>query len=113
MLSAQSIKNHHSDIFTFLHGNLEIAATHCHVPEEALPQSLVYVTDVAQLSEARRHKPAILIVHVNMADRICAVEDADSCCFSVKNISMGMAILLRYFDSKPWRFTQWGECHPT
>jgi len=27
-----------------------------------------------------------------MAGRICAVEDAASCCFSVKNISMGMAI---------------------
>ena len=35
MLSAQAIKNHHSDIFTFLHGDLEMAALHCHVPEEA------------------------------------------------------------------------------
>src|ERR1700689_1710002 len=113
MLSAQSIKNHHSDIFTFLQGNLEIAATHCHVPEEALPQSLVYVTDAAQLCEARRHKPAILIVHANMADRLCATVDAESCCFSVKNVSMGMAILLRYFDRKASRFTQWGERHPT
>ncbi|HEX3915287.1 MAG TPA: UDP-3-O-(3-hydroxymyristoyl)glucosamine N-acyltransferase [Steroidobacteraceae bacterium] len=113
MLSAQAIKNQHSDIFTFLHGNLETAATHCHVPEEALAQSLVYVTDAAQLSEARRHKPAILIVHANMADRLCAVVDAQSCCFSVKNISMGMAILLKYFDGKAERFTQWGERHPT
>jgi UDP-3-O-[3-hydroxymyristoyl] glucosamine N-acyltransferase len=113
MLSAQAIKNHHSDIFTFLRGDLEMAAMHCHVPEEALSQSLVYVTDAAQLCEARRHKPAILIVHVNMADRICAIEDAESCCFSVKSISMGMAILLRYFDSKSRRFTQWGEHHAT
>jgi UDP-3-O-[3-hydroxymyristoyl] glucosamine N-acyltransferase len=113
MLSAQAIKSQHSDIFTFLRGNLESTALHCHVPEEALPQSLVYVTDAAQLSEARRHKPAILIVHASMADRICPVEDADSCCFSVKNISMGMAILLKYFDSKSSRFTQWGEQHAT
>jgi UDP-3-O-[3-hydroxymyristoyl] glucosamine N-acyltransferase len=113
MLSAQAIKNHHSDIFTFLRGDLEMAAMHCHVPEEALSQSLVYVTDAAQLCEARRHKPAILIVHVNMADRICALEDAESCCFSVQSISMGMAILLRYFDSKSRRFTQWGEHHAT
>jgi UDP-3-O-[3-hydroxymyristoyl] glucosamine N-acyltransferase len=113
MLSAQAIKNHHSDIFTFLHGDLESNATHCHVPEEARHQSLVYVTDAAQLCEARRHKPAILIVHANMADRLCATGDADSCCFSVRNISMGMAILLRYFDSKASRFTQWGERHPT
>jgi UDP-3-O-[3-hydroxymyristoyl] glucosamine N-acyltransferase len=113
MLSAQAIKNHHSDIFTFLHGDLELAAMHCHIPAEALPQSLVYVTDAAQLCEARRHKPAILIVHVNMADLMCANEDAGSCCFSVKNISMGMAILLRYFDAKSFRFTQWGEHHAT
>jgi UDP-3-O-[3-hydroxymyristoyl] glucosamine N-acyltransferase len=113
MLSAQTIKNRHSDIFTFLHGNLDIAATHCHIPEDALRQSLVYVTDAAQLSEARRHKPAILIVHANMADRVCTIADADSCCFSVKNISMGMAMLLKYFDSKSYRFTQWGERHAT
>ncbi|HEY2782523.1 MAG TPA: UDP-3-O-(3-hydroxymyristoyl)glucosamine N-acyltransferase [Steroidobacteraceae bacterium] len=113
MLSAQAIKNHHSDIFTFLHGNLETAAAHCHVPEDAAAESLVYVTDAAQLSEARLHKPAILIVHANMADRLCAIADADSCCFSVKNIPMGMAILLKYFDEKASRFTQWGEHHPT
>jgi UDP-3-O-[3-hydroxymyristoyl] glucosamine N-acyltransferase len=113
MLSARAIKNHHSDIFTFLHGNLEIAALYCHIPEEAVAQSLVYVTDAAQLSEARRHKPAILIVHANVADRLCVFADADSCCFSVRNISMGMAILLKYFDSKAGRFTQWGERHPT
>ncbi|HSZ08860.1 MAG TPA: UDP-3-O-(3-hydroxymyristoyl)glucosamine N-acyltransferase [Steroidobacteraceae bacterium] len=113
MLSAQAIKNHHSDVFTFLQGNLSIEASHCHVPEEALRQSLVYVTDVTQLSEARRHKPAILIVHVNIADRICGDADQGSCCFSVRNISMGMAILLKYFDSKSCRFTQWGEHHPT
>jgi UDP-3-O-[3-hydroxymyristoyl] glucosamine N-acyltransferase len=113
MLSAQAIKNHHSDIFTFLHGDLESAATDCRTPEEAQCQSLVYVTDAAQLCEARRHKPAILIVQANMADRLCATGDADSCCFSVKNISMGMAILLKYFDNKASRFTQWGERHPT
>src|SRR6202046_5333614 len=113
MLNAQAIKNHHSDIFTFLHGDLETAATHCDVPEEARRQSLVYVTDATQLYEARAHKPAILIVHANMADHLCTHADADSCCFSVKNISMGMAILLKYFDCKASRFTQWGERHPT
>src|SRR5450432_3877758 len=113
MLSAQAIKNHHSDIFTFLHGNLQSAAVYCHVPEDAMPESLVYVTDAAQLSEARRHKPAILIVHAKVADSLCPVADADSCCFSVKNIPMGMAILLKYFDDKASRFTQWGERHPT
>jgi UDP-3-O-[3-hydroxymyristoyl] glucosamine N-acyltransferase len=113
MLSAQTIKNHHSDIFTFLHGNLAAIADNCHVPEEARRASLVYVTDAAQLCEARRHKPAILIVHANVAGRLCAQADADSCCFSVKNISMGMAVLLKYFDGKAARFTQWGERHPT
>jgi UDP-3-O-[3-hydroxymyristoyl] glucosamine N-acyltransferase len=39
--------------------------------------------------------------------------DANSCCFSVQSIPMGMAILLKYFDRKRYRFTQWGERHPT
>jgi UDP-3-O-[3-hydroxymyristoyl] glucosamine N-acyltransferase len=113
MLSAQAIKNHHSDIFTFLHGNLEAAAEHCHIPAESATHSLVYVTDAAQLSEARRHRPAILIVHADVAGRLCPLADAGTCCFSVRNISMGMAILLRYFDSKANRFSQWGERHAT
>jgi UDP-3-O-[3-hydroxymyristoyl] glucosamine N-acyltransferase len=113
MLSAQTIKNHHSDIFTFLHGNLEAAAADCRVPEQSSVSSLVYISDSAQLAEARLHKPAILIVHANMLDRVCRVMDQSSCCFSVKNVSMGMAILLKYFDAKCLRFTQWGERHPT
>jgi UDP-3-O-[3-hydroxymyristoyl] glucosamine N-acyltransferase len=113
MLSAQTIKNHHSDIFTFLHGNLEIGASDCHIPEESSLISLVYISDATQLAEARLHKPAIIIVHANMIGRMCAVLDAESCCFSVSNISMGMAILLKYFDSKASRFTQWGERHAT
>jgi UDP-3-O-[3-hydroxymyristoyl] glucosamine N-acyltransferase len=113
MLSAQTIKNQHSDIFTFLHGDLEIEASHCHVPQEALLGSLVYVSDAEQLAEARRHKPAILIVTTKMTGCVDALMDADSCCFSVQSISMGMAVLLRYFDSKCSRFTQWGERHPT
>jgi UDP-3-O-[3-hydroxymyristoyl] glucosamine N-acyltransferase len=113
MLSGQTINNLHSETFTFLQGNLEIMAMNCHVPEEASRQSLVYVTDAAQLSEARRHQPAILVVHAKVADRICAAIDAESCCFSVKNVSMGMAMLLKYFDSISSRFSQWGEHHPT
>jgi UDP-3-O-[3-hydroxymyristoyl] glucosamine N-acyltransferase len=113
MLTAQTIKNRHSDIFTFLHGNLETVATHCHVPEEAALGSLVYVSDPTQLAEARRHQPAILIVPAKMADCANAVVDGESCCFSVKDISMGMAILLKYFEGKSFRFTQWGERHPT
>jgi UDP-3-O-[3-hydroxymyristoyl] glucosamine N-acyltransferase len=113
MLTAGTIKSQHSDIFTFLHGNLEVAASHCHIPEHALLGSLVYVSDAAQLAEARLHKPAILIVPVKMTDCVSAVLDADSCCFSVQNIPMGMAVLLKYFDRKCQRFKQWGERHPT
>src|SRR5208283_3663230 len=41
------------------------------------------------------------------------VDAGASCCFSVRNIPMGMALLLKYFDDKRARFTQWGERHPT
>jgi UDP-3-O-[3-hydroxymyristoyl] glucosamine N-acyltransferase len=113
MLIAQTIKNQHSDVFTFLHGDLRMVASHCHTPEQALSSSLVYVSSPAQLTEARRHKPAILIVPTKMSSCLDAQADADSCCFSVQSISMGMAVLLKYFDQKGYRFTQWGRRHPT
>ena len=113
MLTAQTIMNKHSDIFTFLHGKLENEANHCHVPEEALPDSLVFVSDAAQLAEARLHKPAILIVAAKLSGCVDALTDGDSCCFAVQNVPMGMAVLLKYFDKKCFRFTQWGERHPT
>ncbi|MEP6548452.1 MAG: UDP-3-O-(3-hydroxymyristoyl)glucosamine N-acyltransferase [Gammaproteobacteria bacterium] len=113
MLTAQTIKNQHSDIFTFLHGDLALGATHCHIPEQALLGSLVYVSNLVQLTEARLHKPAIMIVPSKMTAWVDSLTDADSCCFSVQSISMGMAVLLKYFDRKCYRFTQWGERHPT
>ena len=112
-VTAQTIKNQHSDIFTFLHGDLGISASHCHIPAEALLGSLVYVSDPAQLAEARRRKPAILIVPAKMTGCVDTLMDAESCCFSVQSIPMGMAVLLKYFDRKCFRFTQWGERHPT
>ena len=100
MLTARTIKNQHSNIFAFLHGNLEIAASHCDVPDQATPQSLVFVSDSALLAQARLLKPAILIVQAKMAGELDLVADGASCCFSVKNVSMGMAILLKYFDTQ-------------
>ena len=113
MLTAQVIKNQHSEVFTFIRGNLAAAANECRVPEEASADSLVYVSDAAQLAEAQRHNPAIVIVSAKLADCVKANESLGGCLFAVKNISMGMATLLRYFDSKRCRFTQWGERHPT
>src|SRR5271165_1943007 len=113
MLIAQTIKNQHSDIFTFLHGDLQIAASNCHTPEDASLASLVYVSDAQQLEEARRHNPAILIVAAKMSGCLDSSTDAGSCCFSVQSISMGMAVLLKYFDRKCLRFKQWGERHAT
>src|SRR5271170_2144766 len=100
MLSAQTIQNQHSNIFTYVHGNVEIAASHCDVPEDATPRSLVHVIDAAQLAEARRHNPAILIVPAKIAACLGSPADSEGCCFSVTNISMAMAILLKYFDTK-------------
>jgi UDP-3-O-[3-hydroxymyristoyl] glucosamine N-acyltransferase len=113
MLTAQTIRDQHSDIFTFLHGNLEAQASHCHIPEEALLGSLVYVSNAEQLAEARCRQPAIIIIPSRMTECLNDTADADSCCFSVQSIPMGMAILLKYFDRKGYRFAQWGERHPT
>ena len=113
MLAAQTIKDRHADLFTLLHGDLERSASHCRVPEEASSNSLVFVSDAAQLAEARRHRPAILIVPMGMAGALNREADSASCCFSVNNIPMAMAMLLQYFDAKAQRFTQWGERHGT
>jgi UDP-3-O-[3-hydroxymyristoyl] glucosamine N-acyltransferase len=113
MLTAQTIGDRHSDTFTFLHGDLSRVASHCHIPQEAVLGSLVYVSNANQLAEARRHKPAILIVTAAMGGCVDPLVDAESCCFSVRNTAMGMAVLLKYFDRKCDRFTQWGERHPT
>jgi UDP-3-O-[3-hydroxymyristoyl] glucosamine N-acyltransferase len=113
MLAAETIKNDHANVFTFLTGNTHRIATHCYVPADASIDSLVYASDDEQLAEAERRKPAIVIVHAKLAGRVRAHADADTCYFSVRNISLGMAVLLKYFDQKCLRFAQWGERHTT
>jgi len=49
MLAAQTVKDRHSDEYTFLHGNLGLSASPCHIPSEALTGSLVYVSAACQL----------------------------------------------------------------
>lgn len=114
MLSAQTIQNDHSDLFTFLQGNLALKANTCNSSADSSLQSLVYVNEVAQLDEAHSHKAPILIVDAKIAHHVCSlVEPAASCFFSVRAIPMAMAVLLRYFDHKSERFNQWGERHAT
>jgi len=113
VLTGQTIQSRHADVFTFLNGNLQIPASGCHTPEEAQCGSLVYVSTADQLTEALRHQPAILVLPVQIAGSYCALPGSQICCFSVRDIPMGMAVLLRYFDEKSQRFTQWGERHPT
>jgi UDP-3-O-[3-hydroxymyristoyl] glucosamine N-acyltransferase len=113
MLNARTVQGRHADVFTYLHGNLDAVATHCHMPCSAGPDSLVFVSDLAQLATARERGAAVLIVQRDVADQVAVVEPTFGCCFSVKNVSMGMALLLRHFDRKRERFNQWGERHPT
>jgi len=113
MLTGQTIKSHHADVFTFVEGDLQTRASHCEIPEQALRGSLVYASTPEQAAEALLHRPAILIIASHLIESFDSVENPDTCCFSVSNIAMGMARLLKYFDQKRYRFTQWGERHPT
>jgi UDP-3-O-[3-hydroxymyristoyl] glucosamine N-acyltransferase len=113
MLPARTVKDRHSDVFTFLHGDLGLSAGQCYTPDELSTGGLVYASDARQLAAARSHQPAILIVPAIMADSVNSLADPASCCFSVQSIAMGMAVLLGYFDLKDQRFAQWGEHHPT
>jgi UDP-3-O-[3-hydroxymyristoyl] glucosamine N-acyltransferase len=113
MLTGQTIRSQHADVFTFLNGNLDRQACQCVIPEEAGCGSLVYVSNLEQLGEALQRQPAIMILSSQMAASYSALPAADTCCFSVRDIPMGMAVLLKYFDRKADRFSQWGERHPT
>jgi UDP-3-O-[3-hydroxymyristoyl] glucosamine N-acyltransferase len=113
MLTGQTIQADHSDAFTFLQGNLQTRASHCEVPEEAASGSLVYASTAEQAATALLRRPAILIVASPLAGEFSRAAYGETCLFSVRDIPMGMALLLKYFDGKRSRFTQWGERHPT
>ncbi len=113
MLAAQTINRVHSDVFTYLGGNLDRCASFSHVPEQATTGSLVYISEFGQLAPALQRNPAILIVHAKICGALVADAQADTCCFSARNIPLGMAILLKYFDAKRMRFEQWGSRHAT
>ena len=113
MLTAETIKERHSDLFTFLQGDLSATATHCHRPEETGSESLVYLSEQKHLDAVSRLKPAIVIVHDKLLPSIDAAQPWQSCLFSVAAIPSAMAALLGYFDRKVERFDQWGQRHPT
>jgi len=113
MLRAHTVQSRHADVLRYLHGDLDAVAVNCHVPGDAGPESLVFVTDAAQLEIARQRRAAILVVQRDLADRLVPHADAFGCCFAASSIPMGMAVLLAHFDRKRERFTQWGERHPT
>ena len=112
MLQALTVRDVHSDLFTYLGGDLRGRASHCRTPAEAGPESLVYASEAEQVEQALHRKAAILVVHRKLA-ALAGAETATSCCFSTPSIQLGMAVLLRYFDAKSQRFTQWGDRHPT
>lgn len=137
MLKALRIADEHPDLFTYIAGDLQRDAVRCQPPDEATSESLVYASEPAQIQQALSRNVAILIVHRKLAGVLgglltgspgdstgeapggllavapAASQSAATCCFSTPGIPLAMAILLRYFDVKAQRFTQWGERHPT
>jgi UDP-3-O-[3-hydroxymyristoyl] glucosamine N-acyltransferase len=113
MITAQAIKAQHSDVFTFMRGDLQAAASCCNTPENACPASLVFISSANQFTQARSHAPAIMVLHSKMTEALPPSPDPGTCYFSVGSVSVGMAILLKYFDTKDLRFSQWGTRHPT
>jgi len=113
MLKAQTIRTQHADVFTFLQGSLDACASCCHTADEAGLESLVFVSRPDQLAQALRLRAAIIIVHRKIAHLVGASGPTSSCCFAVAAIPTGMTVLLKYFDHKAERFTQWGTRHPT
>jgi UDP-3-O-[3-hydroxymyristoyl] glucosamine N-acyltransferase len=113
VLRAETIRNRHSDLFTFVQGDLAATATVCHRPEETCAESLVYLGSRKQLDAVANPDAAILILHQDLLPAINAAHRWRGCLFSVAAIPPAMAALLKYFDRKTERFDQWGERHPT
>jgi UDP-3-O-[3-hydroxymyristoyl] glucosamine N-acyltransferase len=113
ILRARTLQAHHADVLTYLQGDLDAGASHCRVPSGSDATSLVFASDTAQLQQARERGAAILVVQRGLASQLDAAEPAFGCCFAVGNVPLGMATLLRYFDRKHERFSQWGERHGT
>ena len=112
MITAQAIKSQHSE-------RLHVPARQPGLERRALPgsggsrgTSLVFVSDAEQIAQAYSHRPAILICLSKVSESLKPA-NGDTCCFSVKVMPIGMATLLKYFDRKCVRFTQWGPRHPT
>src|SRR3984885_1183747 len=113
MLTGETITVRHSDQFHFVSGSLGASAADCRTPRDATSCSLAFATDAAQLDIAIQNAAAILIIHRSLMAHAASLPGQKSCLFAVASIPMSMAILLRYFDRKPDRFTQWGARHPT
>jgi UDP-3-O-[3-hydroxymyristoyl] glucosamine N-acyltransferase len=113
VLRAETIRTKHADIFTFLCGDLEATATVCRRPEETCPESLIYLSDPKQLASNACLDAAILILHKKLLPVINSGQHYRGCLFSVADIPPAMAALLKYFDTKSDRFSQWGEHHVT
>ncbi len=113
MLSARTVVDDHADVFTYLCGDRDATAAQCRRPEESCPQSLVYVTDAAQLAAVAEAGAAIVIAQRSIAGDADAFGSRVNCVFTVGSVPMGMAQLLKYFDHKRERFSQWGERHET
>jgi UDP-3-O-[3-hydroxymyristoyl] glucosamine N-acyltransferase len=113
MLSAQHIRQHHSDLCVFTGGNVHAVASGCSSPEEVRVDGLVFVSDPAQLGCVQGQGAAIVVAHRSLTDAIGAGLDEGTCYFATASIGSAMAALLKYFDRKAERFTQWGQRHPT
>jgi UDP-3-O-[3-hydroxymyristoyl] glucosamine N-acyltransferase len=113
MLHAQTIRDDHADYFTYLQGDLNATADICASPGDACNSSLVYVSDAAQLQQAVAGHSAVCVVARELSSLVAAMASGSICFFSVPSVQMGMALLLKHFDRKRERFTQWGDHHPT
>jgi UDP-3-O-[3-hydroxymyristoyl] glucosamine N-acyltransferase len=113
MLSAQTIQDQQSGVAVLVGEHSARTASVCNLPHEASAESLVFASDLDQLAEARLHKPAILIIHARLTEAALSSANPETACFSVNDMPMAMALLLKYFDEKRIRFSQWGKRHPT
>lgn len=118
-LSSQQILESASSILALHSGSLkknleEKNISNCRPPEQANPQSLVFVSKLDQLQAAIEAKAPTIIAHKSLDEKILELTNSsDAVFFLTPQINMAMALTLPLFDQKSQSFNWGHRVHPS
>lgn len=109
MITAAVIKELSSPNISFISGSLQAVASKVTSPQQAEPDSLVFISTIADLELALKGHAPIIVAHKSLSPP----SDINSTWFTAPDIRMAMATVLPLFDGKMNRFNQVEKIHST